>query len=115
MRTYLLAPSFPVTYYDWERELQFVPEDDFAMCYTWDKASYDTYYSTYASLTVEENSEYANIFADISTYISENSLSFITGAKSLDEFDSFVETLKGMGLERCAELKQAALDRYNSR
>lgn len=115
MRTYLLAPSFPVTYYDWERELQFVPEKDFAMCYEWDKCSYDIYYSSYASLTVEENSEYANLFADISTFISENCLSFITGAKSLDEYDSFVETLKGMQLERCVELKQAALDRYNNR
>ena len=49
------------------------------------------------------------------TYIDENVLSFITGAKSLDEFDAFIETIKGMGIERCKDIKQSALDRYNAR
>ncbi|MDO5424579.1 MAG: extracellular solute-binding protein [Eubacteriales bacterium] len=115
MRTYLMAPSFPVSYYDWKRELQFISEDDFNMCYIWDDVNHEKYYSSYAAMTVEENAEYSNLFADIDTYISENALSFITGAKSLDEFDSFIETVKGMGLPRCVELKQAALDRYNAR
>ena len=32
-----------------------------------------------------------------------------------DDWDDFVQELKDMGLERCVELKQAALDRYYER
>ena len=57
--------------------------------------------------------EYSDIFSDLSTYIQENLLSFITGSKSLSEYDQFIETVKSMNLERVVELKQSALDRFN--
>lgn len=34
---------------------------------------------------------------------------------SMDEYESFAEQLHTFGADRCIELKQAALDRYNSR
>ena len=37
------------------------------------------------------------------------------GQLSLDDYDSYRETLKNMGIERCIELQQAALDRYFAR
>ena len=46
-------------------------------------------------------------------YIEENLLSFVTGSKSLDEYDEFVETVKSMNIQRVIELKQAAYDRFN--
>ena len=114
MRIYTYEPSWPGIYYDWERELQFVSEDDFKMCYTWDDFDHTaTYYPSYASLTLEETAEYSDIFSDLSTYIQENLLSFVTGSKSLDEYDEFIETVKSMNLERVVELKQSALDRFN--
>ena len=32
-----------------------------------------------------------------------------------DEWDAYVEQLKGQGLDRMIELQQAAVDRYNAR
>ena len=115
MRLYTNVPSWPGVYYDWERELQFVSEDDFQMCYVWDDFDHEaTYYPSYASLNLEETAEYSDIFSDLSTYIEENLLSFVTGSKSLDEYDEFIETVKSMNLERVVELKQSALDRFNN-
>ena len=37
------------------------------------------------------------------------------GQMSLDDYDSYRDTIKSMGIDRVIELKQAALDRYNSR
>ncbi|MCR5558297.1 MAG: extracellular solute-binding protein [Butyrivibrio sp.] len=114
MRIYTYEPSWPGIYYDWERELQFVSEDDFKMCYVWNDFDHEaTYYPSYASLNLEETAEYSDIFSDLSTYIQENLLSFVTGSKSLDEYDQFIETVKSMNLERVVELKQSALDRFN--
>ena len=86
-------------------------------------ASYDVwsqYYPTnflppMTSMTVDEGSEYASTYTDIETYVQEQNVKFIMGQRSLDEYDSYRETLKQMGIERCTELQQAALDRYNAR
>ena len=42
-------------------------------------------------------------------------LKFIVGEVPLTEFETFRETLDGMGLQTCIDAKQSALDRYNSR
>ena len=39
----------------------------------------------------------------------------ITGAVSIDEWDSVVAEIESMGIEECIEVQQAALDRYNAR
>lgn len=67
------------------------------------------------ALTEEEGSEYANIMGDINTYLSEYMVQFISGAKPLSEIDAFMEQLKTMGIERAAEIYQAAYDRYQNR
>lgn len=114
MRIYTYEPSWPGIYYDWERELQFVSEDDFKMCDTWNDFDHEaTYYPAYATMNLEETAEYSDIFSDLSTYMEENLLSFVTGSKSLSEYDEFVDTVKSMNMERVIELKQAALDRFN--
>jgi putative aldouronate transport system substrate-binding protein len=40
---------------------------------------------------------------------------FITGQKSLSEYDAFVEQIKSMDIARCIEIHQDALDRYLNR
>ena len=45
----------------------------------------------------------------------ENTVSFISGTKSLDEYDAFVEQIKAMGIDDAIAIQQAALDRYNNR
>jgi len=63
-------------------------------------------------MTVEESEEYNALATDIATAVSEQCLQFVTGQKSLDEYDQFVADMEGMGLPRMTELKQAAYDRY---
>ena len=67
------------------------------------------------TMTDEENSEYVTLYTDIETLTQENTVKFITGEKSLDEYDAFVQQLKTYNIDRCIELQQAALDRYNAR
>lgn len=65
--------------------------------------------------TEEESREYATIMNEINTYRDEMTLKFIFRQESLDSFDNYVNTMKGMGLERALEIQNAALDRYNAR
>ncbi|WP_235991676.1 extracellular solute-binding protein [Metabacillus schmidteae] len=67
------------------------------------------------TLNVEESEEFNSIMSDLNTYYDETVIRFIMGEEPLDNFDDFVETLKGMGIERAIELQQAALDRYMER
>jgi len=62
--------------------------------------------------TSEESQEYNQIAGDIGTAAAEQSLRFVTGERSLDEYDSFIADLERMGLGRMQELRQAAYDRY---
>ena len=67
------------------------------------------------TMTTEENTEYAQYYTDLLTYVQENNVKFINGQRSLDEYDAYRDTLKSMGIEKCIALQQAALDRYNKR
>lgn len=71
--------------------------------------------STFISMTTEEKERYTNLYTDIQTYVEENLAKFVTGAKPLTEWDSFVNDVKAMGLDECTAIKQAALDRYLQR
>jgi putative aldouronate transport system substrate-binding protein len=52
---------------------------------------------------------------DVKTYYDEMLNKFIMGVEPIDQFENFVETIKGMGIEEAVAIQQAALDRYNSR
>ena len=66
------------------------------------------------TLTPEETEEYSSIMTEINTAMADVD-KFITGKKSLDEYDKFIENLKGLGIERAIEIVQTACDRYNDR
>ena len=80
-----------------------------------DKDKFDLMLPSCMTMTDDENSEYVALYTDIETLVNENTVKFITGEKSLDEFEAFVEMLHTYNIDRCIELKQAALDRYNAR
>ena len=63
-------------------------------------------------LTIDESSEYGDVYTDIKKYCDENIIAFITGSKSFDEWDNFVKEVENMGIKRCIEIQQAAYDRY---
>ena len=67
------------------------------------------------SLTSDEAAAYAAAFSDIRTHAQQNILAFITGTRSIDEYDTFVEELKSMNVDECTQILQDALDRYNQR
>ncbi|NKI19747.1 extracellular solute-binding protein [Paenibacillus dendritiformis] len=63
----------------------------------------------------EESSRYASIMNDINTYKDEMYLKFIMGQEPLDNFDKYVKTIEGMGLQEAIGIQQNALERYNQR
>lgn len=67
------------------------------------------------SHTAEESRELANIMTDINTYRDEMTLKFIVGQEPLSHFDSFVQTIKDLNIDRAIEIKTAALTRYYNR
>ena len=71
---------------------------------------------TRLSFTAAESDEYASTIGDIETRADEQIVRFVIGELNFDsDWDDFVQELKDMGLERCVELKQAALDCYYER
>lgn len=45
--------------------------------------------------------------------MSENTAKFIAGTQPLSEFDSYMDTLKSMGMDRLMEIIQQSYDAYN--
>jgi len=78
----------------------------------WAQTDYGKYVLPPVSATSEEASELAKIINNIKTYSEEMESKFITGAISINEFDSYVKQLKAFGIERAIEIKQACYDRY---
>jgi len=73
-------------------------------------------YPNAATMTQEEESEYASIMTEIETFAKEKILGFITGASDLKtEWESYLETLKVLNIDRVVEIKQAAYDRFISK
>jgi putative aldouronate transport system substrate-binding protein len=67
------------------------------------------------TLNDDEAAEYSRLFTDIQTYVTEAAVQFINGSRPLSEFDSYLERLKSMEIERCIELYQVAYGRYMNR
>ncbi|HBG76185.1 MAG TPA: hypothetical protein DDW86_04425 [Clostridiales bacterium] len=63
-------------------------------------------------LTPEETKERSEIITEVSSYVSEMMLQFITGAKPLDQYDEYLQGLKDRSFDRAKEITQIAYDRY---
>ena len=63
-------------------------------------------------LTPDDSNEASAMLGDIRTYISQAALQFVVGDRSLDEFQTFRDDLRNMGMERVLEIYQAAYDKY---
>lgn len=64
--------------------------------------------------TPEEDSILARYWTDLEIYVKESFVGFVTGTKSLDEFDSYVQTCYDMGLDKVLEVRQAWYDRSSN-
>lgn len=65
-----------------------------------------------ASMTADETEEYTALIADLSTYMAEHVLKFVTGEEDMAEYPAFIEALDDMGMQRAIDLKQGAYDRF---
>ncbi|WP_294378901.1 extracellular solute-binding protein [uncultured Clostridium sp.] len=61
----------------------------------------------------EEEQETMMTYVDIANYVKSMETKFIMGEVSLDDWDSYVNTLYSMGREDIIAVKQAAYDRWN--
>ena len=78
-----------------------------------------TQLSNYAAMTLgaciaPESEEYTALAADISTYIDSLIPQFITGERPLSDIPAVQEQIRSWDVDRCIELWQEALDRYNA-
>lgn len=65
--------------------------------------------------TAEESAEFSRIMNEINTYYRETMIKYILGFEDLSTFDTYVNTVKRMGIDRAIEIQNAALTRYNAR
>src|SRR5699024_4378448 len=63
--------------------------------------------------TSEEQKEINTIEVDLESYVEQMEAKFITGVKSLDEWDDYVKTIENMNIDRYVELHQVAYDRWD--
>jgi len=68
-------------------------------------------------LTIADDvqAEISTLYADIQTYTQSMTLKYIMGTEDLAGFDSFVENVKKMGVDRVLKAYTEALERYNAR
>ena len=82
----------------------------------WAKGMDDAYViPTSMTLSADQSTEAANIYSDIQTLCMESIAKFITGDKSLDEFDDFVQQIEDMGIQDYLDIYQECYDDYMAR
>jgi putative aldouronate transport system substrate-binding protein len=65
------------------------------------------------SFTMEEIDRITSLENDINSYINQMTPQFIQGKATFDQWDSYVEQVKKMGLDEYMSIYQKAIDRYN--
>jgi putative aldouronate transport system substrate-binding protein len=71
------------------------------------KAPFPFVYSLPAEASTENT-----VMPDITTYVNEMNIKFITGKEPLSNFDAYIKALKSMGVEDVVKGRQAQYDRY---
>lgn len=84
-------------------------------CKVWASAPADYNIPIGVEMNSDEASEESAIMADINTLVEEKLPKFINGTLPMDQWDSFIQEIEKMNIERAIELHQTALDRYNNR
>ncbi len=106
--------SFPK--YDGETVvLASYPEEQLIAERTWAEASTALIYPPYITMSVEDKAFCDSIMDDVTTYITEMELKFITGEESLDNFDLFVNQLDKMGVTKALDIYRKAYESHMAR
>jgi putative aldouronate transport system substrate-binding protein len=99
----------------WSRECSVLDDDQKAAEGIWGQVDAAYIMPQGVTLTEEEGAEHSGLKSTMDTFVQENAAKFIIGQKSFDEYDKFIEDLKGLGVDRAVEIEQTALDRYLAR
>ncbi len=65
-------------------------------------------------LHTDEELDKLTDYSDMIEYVTSSMAEFITGNRSLDEWDSYLQTLDEMGLNEYVALRQSGFDRANA-
>lgn len=91
------------------------PEQQQEAIANWTVSEVDKHQMPKVTPTPEESEEIASIMNEITTYRDEMQVKYIIGVETLESFDTYVENINNMGIERAIEIYQGALERYNNR
>ncbi len=67
------------------------------------------------TFTTEESEIYSKVMGDVQTLVEENMCKFIVGDRDMSEWDSFVNDVKAMGIEKAIAVQQSCYERYLAR
>lgn len=81
----------------------------------WADADTKEHFLPSINFTSDESGEVAKLKSDIASYQEQMMFKFITGVSDMSEYDTYLSTLKKMGVERYVEIYQAAYDRYTKK
>ncbi len=81
----------------------------------WGESNGEKYDMPYVSVSAEEADELAGIEAKLKQYVDEMSMRFIVGSEPLENFESYVETLKSFGADKAISMYQSAYDKAVSK
>ena len=101
--------AFAGRFYD-DAWYEFMDQDSRDMYAFWLADENITPYSYNLCLSAEDTAAVADLMNACSTLVSTESLKFIMGTRSLDEFDSFVAELKNLGAETIEEVYHKAYE-----
>ena len=65
-------------------------------------------------LTNEESEKVRDVATDLKTYVEQMEAKFITGVEPIENWDKYVKTIEGMGVEEYVAVYQGAYDRWAS-
>ena len=97
--SYLCPSAGIANWSDWTRELAGVPEKDQACYDVWSEFSDDWRLPSSVTLTQDESTERAALYADISTIVKEQTAQFISGALDIESnWDAYISALEASGM-----------------
>ncbi|QOV20280.1 extracellular solute-binding protein [Blautia liquoris] len=67
------------------------------------------------TINAESAGEYSSLLSELITYRDEMIIKYVRGEESLDGFDTYLDTLKSMGIDKVQEILQNAVDEYYHR
>lgn len=102
---------------EWEENLKMSNKTDIQVAALKKAANYEQWcpliLDGYLSMATDEENEVINKYlTGLQTYSDELCMKLALGTASLDDFDSYVEELKELGLDEIIEVQQARYDRF---